>query len=173
MNIYTTVSRVKWVHNRTRSVRLKNQHMSNIYTTVFRVKWVHNRTRSVRLLNRLTRKTVVSVICNMKPCNITSRSLGINITHMLVFQSHASRSIVYPFSSGNRGINITHMLVFPLILLNRTSFKLLWSEPLFFVIYIFSFFLVALYPILEFIRLSYQLFFLNGKRKIYSEKIKH
>ena len=41
----------------------------------FRVKGLNNRTWSVRLFNRVARKTVVQMICSMKSCNITSRSL--------------------------------------------------------------------------------------------------
>ena len=47
----------------------------NFYTTVFRVKRLNNQTRNMRLFNRLTRKTLIWIICNVKPCNITSRSL--------------------------------------------------------------------------------------------------
>ena len=38
---------------------------------------LNNQTWSVILFNRLAQKSVVSMICNMKPCNITSRSLSI------------------------------------------------------------------------------------------------
>jgi hypothetical protein len=80
---YETILSQSYIYNFSFGTKLSERllyserHLCNIYTTVFRVKWLNNQTWCMRLFNRLTRKTIVSMICNMEPCNTTSRSLVI------------------------------------------------------------------------------------------------
>jgi hypothetical protein len=78
--------------------------ISNIYTTVFQVKRLNHRRWSMKLFNRLTRgKPGYKMICNMKPCNITYRSLIIawlsesNKTIAQILKCVISRICMYYF----------------------------------------------------------------------------